>query len=204
LLTISRHETTVYHIIYLPGGRRLVTSSRNCTVRTWNVENCEEEGMRMEHVYRVWGLAVTRDGKRILNSSRDELLRVWDAETHQPIAEWAQKADIVFIASSPDDQLVASGDVEGRVVIREMKEGDRIKHAIETSHTDRVVTISLSPDETKLASVSLDGTVRFWATDSGDPIGEPLEHEGDANPVAFSPSGEFAACGGRIGKLSIW
>jgi WD40 repeat protein len=101
----------------------------------------------------VMGLAVTKDGKRILSGGRDMVLRVWDVETHQPIAEWGGHARFIHcIAMSPDDQLVASGDSKGRIVIREMnlKEDGRIKHVIETGW--RSNSICFSPDGTKLAS----------------------------------------------------
>jgi WD40 repeat protein len=62
-------------------------------------------------------------------------------------------APISCIATSPDDQLVASGDNKGRIVIREMnlKEDGRIKLAIETGPCN-VTSICFSPDGTKLAS----------------------------------------------------
>jgi WD40 repeat protein len=293
LLTISGHENTVYGIVYLPGGGRLVTCSDDHTVKIWDLENGEQEGRAMHHRGTTgWaqGLAVTRDGKRILSSASDMVLRVWDAETHQPIAEWGgHEGGILCIVVSPDDQLVASGDRQGRIVIREMKEDGQMKHAIETvrgdvnsicfspdgtklasghddnmirvfdvesgdlilgpiqghtkqvysviwsldgsrlftaswdhsirlwdsetgeaigdpwlGHTDFINSLSLSPDGTKLTSASLDKTVRFWGTESGDPIGEPLQHGNRVWVAAFSPSGEFIACGEESGKVSIW
>ncbi|KAF8837901.1 WD40 repeat-like protein [Paxillus ammoniavirescens] len=291
-LTISAHENSVCGIVYLPDGR-LVTCSDDETVRIWDLENGEQEGMTMEHGgYAGWvrGLAVTGDGKRILSGSPDNLLRVWDVETQQPIAEWGgHEGTVHCIVISPDDQLVASGDGRGRIIIRETKEDGQPKHVIETvpgdvnsicfspdgtklasghddwsirvfdvengnlivgpiqghthwvnsivwsldgsrfftasadhsirlwdsetgeaigdpwtGHINYVNTMSLSPDGTKLASGSSDDTVRFWGADSGEPIGEPLLHGKDVWVVTFSPSGEFVACGGEDGKVSIW
>ncbi|KAF8834608.1 WD40 repeat-like protein [Paxillus ammoniavirescens] len=73
-----------------------------------------------------------------------------------------------------------------------------------TGHTREVASLSLSPKGTKLASGSLDNTVRFWVACSGDPIGHPLQHEIDQFGVAFSPSGDFVASGGKDLKISIW
>ncbi|KIJ13695.1 hypothetical protein PAXINDRAFT_13451 [Paxillus involutus ATCC 200175] len=289
LLTIPGHEGSVRSMAYLPHGGRLVSCSSDGTVRIWDVENGEQEGISMVHDGWIWGLAVTRDGKRILSGGQDEVLRVWDVETHQAIAEWRHEAAIFCVAVSPDDQLLASGDRQGRIVIRETDENGQTKHAIETvpgdvnsicfspdgtklasghddwsirvfdvengdlilgpieghtkrvnsvvwsfdgsrlftasgdnsirfwdaetgettrepstGHTQDIITISLSPDGTKLISASSDNTVRFWGTDSGDPIGEPLQHEKGLYAVAFSPSGEFAACSEDSGKISIW
>ncbi|KIJ13541.1 hypothetical protein PAXINDRAFT_117028 [Paxillus involutus ATCC 200175] len=71
-------------------------------------------------------------------------------------------------------------------------------------HTNYVNSLSLSPDGRRLASTSLDQTVRFWDAHSGDPIEQPLQHQGGLWVVTFSPSGEFVACGGTDGKISIW
>ncbi|KIJ10875.1 hypothetical protein PAXINDRAFT_16158, partial [Paxillus involutus ATCC 200175] len=121
LRTISTHDD--WHsgiaagIAYLPGEERLVTCSPSYgTVRIWNVENGEQEGMEMEHGSWVEGFAVTKDGRRMLSGDEHGLLKVWDLETHQPIAEWGgHEAIITCIAMSRDDQLVASGDNKGRI-----------------------------------------------------------------------------------------
>ncbi|KIK79373.1 hypothetical protein PAXRUDRAFT_281757 [Paxillus rubicundulus Ve08.2h10] len=73
-----------------------------------------------------------------------------------------------------------------------------------TRHTGAVTSLSVSPDGTKLASTSFDQTVRFWDARSGDPAEQALQHERSLCAVAFSPSGEFVACGGYDEKVSIW
>ncbi|KAF8840902.1 WD40 repeat-like protein [Paxillus ammoniavirescens] len=71
-----------------------------------------------------------------------------------------------------------------------------------TGHTNNVTSLSLSPDGTKLASASWDKTIRYWDTQSGKPIEHPPQQENFLSAVAFSPSGEFVACGDN--KVSIW
>jgi WD40 repeat protein len=86
----------------------------------------KQEGTSMVHEGWVYALAVTRDGKRILSGGEDKRIRVWDVETHELIEEWASHTgDICCIALSPDDRLAASGDVDGKIVIREMKRAER-------------------------------------------------------------------------------
>ncbi|KIK76551.1 hypothetical protein PAXRUDRAFT_18120 [Paxillus rubicundulus Ve08.2h10] len=176
LLTISAHGGCVSVIAYLPGEARFVTCSDDGTVRVWNIENGEQEGMAMEHDGPVWALAVTRDGKTIQSGGDDQVLRVWDVETHQPIADWGgHGAGIFSIDMSPDDQLVASGDFEGRIVIREMDLNDgRIKHAIETD-SGVVNSICFSPDGAKLASGHDDNMIRVFDVENGDLILGPIE-----------------------------
>jgi hypothetical protein len=70
---------------------------------------------------------------------QDKRIRVWDVETHELIEEWEShtQSGIYCIAMSPDDQLAASGGNNGEIVIREIEEGGRIKHAINAGHTVR-------------------------------------------------------------------
>ncbi|KAF9232872.1 WD40-repeat-containing domain protein [Melanogaster broomeanus] len=129
---ISAHEDTICGIAYLPGGERVVTCSADNTVKIWNTENGEQEGTSMKHDGKVLGLAITRDGKRILSggSGKDQRIRVWDVETQECIEEWESgPGEILYIAISPDGQLAASGDRKGKVLIREMTEGDDVASA---------------------------------------------------------------------------
>jgi WD40 repeat protein len=71
-------------------------------------------------------------------------IRVWDVETHEAIEEWGTHMGSIWcIAMSPDDQLAASGDANGKIVIREMKEGGEIKQSIDAGNFG-VLTLLLS------------------------------------------------------------
>ncbi|KIJ08057.1 hypothetical protein PAXINDRAFT_43158, partial [Paxillus involutus ATCC 200175] len=208
LLTISAHEDPVCGIAYLPGGGQLVTCSDDKTVRIWDMENGKQDGMAMEHGdITDWtlGLAVTRDGRRILSSGPDNVLRVWDVETQQSIAEWdGHEGTILCIVVSPDDQLVASGDRQGRIIIRETKEDGQTKHAIETVPGD-VNSICFSPDGTKLASGHDDNMIRVFDVESGDLILGPIEgHTHNVNSVIWSLDGSRLFTASWDHSIRLW
>ncbi|KAF8836083.1 WD40 repeat-like protein [Paxillus ammoniavirescens] len=196
LLTISEHEGAVNGIAYLPGEEHLVTCSLHSTIRIWNLENGEQEGMEMEHGGWAKGYAVTKDGKRILSGGLDKVLRVWDMEMHQLMAEWGVTTKGGL---SLGDELGGLGGRTNQACDQDWFACDPL-----TGHTAFVNSISLSPDGTKLASASSDRTIHFWGTDSSDPIGGPLQHEESLQVITFSPSGEFVACSKHSGKVSIW
>ncbi|KAF9231161.1 quinon protein alcohol dehydrogenase-like superfamily [Melanogaster broomeanus] len=173
LLTISAHESIIYGIAYLLGGERLVTCSRDGTVKQWNLENGEQEGTLMEHDGSVRAVAVTKDGKWIVSGGAEKRLRVWDVETHQSMAEWAGHGDIRCFALSPDGQLVTSGDYGGRIIIRGMEEGTEIKHSISTGN--RVCSVCFSPNGKMLASGHWDHAIRVFDVESGNLILGPMQ-----------------------------
>ncbi|KAF8837553.1 WD40 repeat-like protein [Paxillus ammoniavirescens] len=206
LLTMSGYEDSVNGIAYLSGGGLVCSSEK--TVKTWNVETGEQEGMAMEHDGLVLGLTVTRDGKKILSGGEDRVLRVWDVETHQPVAEWGgHEADIWCIVMSADDQLVASGDSQGRIVIREMsdlKENGRIKHTIDTGPRS-VYSICFSPDGTKLASAHDDDMIRVFDVENGDLIlGTIKGHTHWVNCVVWSLDGSQLFTASCDHSIRLW
>ncbi|KAF9233554.1 hypothetical protein BU15DRAFT_80004 [Melanogaster broomeanus] len=220
LVTISGHEDSIFGIVYLPGGERLVTCSYDKTVRIWNVESGEQEGTSMAHNHRVACLAVTRDGKRILSGGDDKIIRVWDVETHDCIEDWGgNRGAIECIAVSPDDRLVASGDREGQINIRDMKEGGRVKNSI-LLKSGILRSVCFSPNGEKLACGSYNNNgIRVFDVARGELVLGPIEgHGGDVSCVIWSLDGSqlFSAShdytircwnsetGDQIGKPWTW
>ncbi|KAF8839957.1 WD40 repeat-like protein, partial [Paxillus ammoniavirescens] len=152
----------------------------------WDAETGEQEGTSMEHKGRVYGLAVTRDGKRILSGGLDQRIKVWDVETHEIInEEWRSHTDwILCIAMSPDDQLAASGDCSGKLLIRETKESGlgEIKHSIGAGRPVR--SLCFSPNGEKLACavgdfVGKPGVIHVYDVDSGKLVLGPIKGHKD-------------------------
>ncbi|KAF8836008.1 WD40 repeat-like protein [Paxillus ammoniavirescens] len=180
LMTMSGHEEEIQKIAYLPGGERIVTCSWDKTVRIWNVETGEQEGTTMEHEGWVEGLAVTRDGKRVLSGGEDKRIRVWDVETHELIEEWENDTGVIWcIAVSPDDQLAATGNGRGNIVVREMKESRRIRHSIKAG--SGVISLCFSPNGEKLAcavgriTINEGGAIHVYDVESGEFVLGPIK-----------------------------
>jgi WD40 repeat protein len=71
------------------------------------------------------------------------------------------------VAFSPDGQTVASGGVDGKVVVWNVEKGPPIQ--VVAAHGDEVTGLAFSrPDGRLLASASYDGTVRLWDVSTGE------------------------------------
>ncbi len=67
------------------------------------------------HVDRVNAVALTADGRRGASCSRDRSVRVWDLQSADQIAAFTFDSALRSIALSPRDDILAVGDVAGRV-----------------------------------------------------------------------------------------
>jgi WD40 repeat protein len=83
-LVLAGHSDYVEGGAFLPGGRRIVTVSRDRTTRLWDAESGENVLVLHEHGYPVTCVAVSPDGTRIATGAgamedRQSLVRIWAA-----------------------------------------------------------------------------------------------------------------------------
>lgn len=102
---------------------------------------------------------------------------------------------------SPDQRTLASGGLDGRVMLWTVPEGLRIRTL--EKHTDVVRAVAFSPDGRFLASVDRAGLLCLWNVTSGR-LEKILSLEMPLWSVAFSPNGQYLVAGGEGGLLRMW
>lgn len=76
------HSALVECVALSAGGTRVVSGSRDETVRVWDVETGEPVGDAMRgHSEVVLNVALSPDGRRVASGSADGTMRVWDVDT---------------------------------------------------------------------------------------------------------------------------
>ncbi|KIO00850.1 hypothetical protein M404DRAFT_71678, partial [Pisolithus tinctorius Marx 270] len=69
----------VNSVAFSPDGKRIVSGSRDNTVRVWDVEGAVQIGTPLEgHIDVVRSVAFSPDEKRIASGSWDNTVRVWE------------------------------------------------------------------------------------------------------------------------------
>lgn len=72
------HTSTVTGLAYHPGGNVLVSSSKDRTLRLWNLQSGGTYKSLEGHTTWVQGVALVRKGTLALSVSADRSVRVWD------------------------------------------------------------------------------------------------------------------------------
>jgi len=106
------------------------------------------------------------------------------------------EAEVTSVDFSSDGEFLASGSVDGTVIIWKLADGS-ILHRL-TGHTEAVNDVSFSPDSSLLLSGSNDMTARLWNVADGSEL-KVLESRllGRVLHVSFSPTGLLASLGGH-------
>lgn len=76
-LTLEGHTKAVYGVAFAPDGKRIVTASKDNTVRVWDAATGKELLKLEGHTGSLIGVAFAPDGQRIVTASDDKTARVW-------------------------------------------------------------------------------------------------------------------------------
>src|SRR4029077_9446383 len=90
------HDGPVDTVAFSPDSARLVTASRDKTVRLWDVKTCKEIGERMRHDDAVFNAIFSPDGSKVLSVGWDRAAYLWNGQPRNwpgeklPISERAR------------------------------------------------------------------------------------------------------------------
>jgi WD40 repeat protein len=160
------HEGDVTCVAF--AGGRLVSGSRDQTVRVWDVEAAAELACLRGHDGDVTCVASAPDGRYFATGSADRTVRLW---LWLAGGGWPWRTlrghggSISGLAVSPDGRRVASGSRDWTVRVWDTETGAAV--ACLRGHQKRVSGVAFSPDGRLLASGSWDETVRLWDVASG-------------------------------------
>ncbi|KIN97133.1 hypothetical protein M404DRAFT_37720, partial [Pisolithus tinctorius Marx 270] len=204
---LQGHASEVQSVAFSPDGKRIVSGSRDKTVRVWDVEGGVQIGNPLEgHSDGVYSVAFSPDGKRIVSGSEDNTGRVWDVEGGVQIGSPLEgHTDPVYsVAFSPEGKRIVSGSGDNTVRVWDVEGGVQIGSSLE-GHTDEVFSVSFSPNGKRIVSGSRDRTVRVWDVEGGVQIGSPLEgHASSVISVAFFPDGKRIVSGSEDNTVRVW
>src|SRR4051795_4470455 len=80
-VTLDGHTKGVAYVRLSADEKRLLSASRDGTIKVWNVESDKETLALRGHTDSVLGLAPSADGKRLFSASVDKTIKGWDLET---------------------------------------------------------------------------------------------------------------------------
>ena len=209
LVARSSHDeyATVHCVRFSPDGKRIVSASRDKTVKVWDAESGQETLTLKGHTDGVLSVGFSPDGKRIVSGSHDKTVKVWDAQTGQEMLTIVRghSDPVRSVSFSPDGNRIVSGSYS------EVKVWDAASGQ-EPLTLDGSSYASFSPDGKRIISGGGGGTVKVRDAQTGQ---EALALEGlgrEVTSMCFSADGRRIVCGSirlddrakEIGIVTVW
>lgn len=193
-------------------GSLLATATQDGSIQIWSLVTGERSLALAEHPAPVNVVRFIDGDRRLVSMDRAGHVRVWDARA-LPLGERGSLSvdpGTFDIALSPDEQLMALGNVGGPASLWDAATGERRFEL--SGATGAIYRVDFSPDGRAVAGVGYDNRLHVWDTATGEEIlSVPAHGTGVAGrlfqgtlDVAFSPDGSRLATAGADGLAKVW
>ncbi len=206
------HEDVVRALAFSPDGKRLISGGADNTAVVWDVEQKRQIQHLVGHSTPVISVAFSRDGTRAVTGGEDETLRLWNVADGRMTAEMTEhrerarpkdgeqkilKGDVRSIAVSPTEDLIASGDANGFILLSDSVTGKFLRVLASPRGmlgAAGIDGLSFSPDGRWLHAASQEEGCLVLETATGSE-----QYEGKLRPKLVSKydGAKRAQCNGR-------
>ncbi len=146
--------------------------------------------------------AYSRDGRHLAVGC-SLWVRVYETEGWTEVKKLEGHAvQVMGVAFSPDGRSIASGDLQGDVVLWDFAAGRAEKTF--KAHAAGVVSLGFAPDGRTFVSASQDGTARVWSFPDGAERRGIQTGQGTLLAAALSPDGALLATAGEDDTVKVW
>ncbi|KAK6540639.1 hypothetical protein TWF694_008033 [Orbilia ellipsospora] len=200
---LEGHTDYVTAIAFSPNGKLLASTSRDTTIKLWNVATGGSLSKVLKgHSHWVTCVAFSVNGKQLLSGSRDKRVILWELRSKTSSKTLGRHQDrVTSVAFAPEGELLASASSDLTIMVWDSS--GALAHTLR-GHTDIIQSISFSADGKQLASASDDKIINRWDTGSGLLLESLKGHTGNISSVAFSPNDTHLASGSWDGTVKLW
>jgi WD40 repeat protein len=164
----NSHTRRILSLAFCPDGNFVASSSRDETIRLWNLET-KEVYILGGHDNQVHSIAFSPDGQTLASGGFDNKLKLWDIQTQKCVHTFEEHEDrILCVAFHPDGIGLASGGHDKKIRLWSISNKKCIR--ILEGHKGAIESIVFCPKGGILVSSSQDQTIKIWDTWVGECI----------------------------------
>ena len=187
---LTGHTGNVWSLKFTPDSKYLISSGSDSTILQWTIGE-QTPSTITKATSNIKAIDLDQNGLKIAGGTEDGKLIIWNRNQTIPALVLTEEKDnpIYAVRFNKKGTLLATGDIQGAVVIWDMKTKQKIITL--TGHDARINDIQFSNDDKMMATASYDGKVQLWET--ADFNAQPIvlsDHTSWVWSIAFNPDGD--------------
>jgi WD40 repeat protein len=194
ILRLDDHTDSVTSVAFSPDGELIVSGSRDCTIRVWDVATGDIISGPFEgHTGAVTCVTFSPDGKQIISGSEDRTIRIWDVWTGKTVCQPSQghTDSVLCVVCSPNGRYIASGSEDKTIQLWDARTGEIVSTPF-LGHKSGVVSIAFLGKEVVSCSNGRNNEAfRCWDLDTGNSVLSHFNQDTEVYPMAVSPDGKL-------------
>lgn len=208
---VSGHTDNVEAIQFSPDGQRLVSASRDKTVKVWDVStlrNPGRQGVQLIHTLhghtdRVHSCAFSPTGQQIASGSIDRTVCLWDAQSGSLLHTLYGHTNAVrSVTFSRDGSILASSSYDHVIRFWDTQTGTLLD-TLSTWET-AILAMDFHPQLDWLALGANDHTLRLWDRQNKRLLTILRGHTNSVEALEFSPDGRLLVSASTDETLKLW
>lgn len=211
LQTIKAHALAIQGLHLSSDGKQLVTSSRDRTVKVWDLGSGKETQTIKGLPTDPHSVLFLPDSKQVAIPSGDwkkdkkmfvgeiRLVEVASGKVARTLT--GHGGFIKSLALSGDGKKLVSGSEDKTAIVWDLTTGKEAQ--VLKGHGEVVLAVAISHDGSKVATACQDKTVKVWDAGNGKELHTLKGFDREVTSVAFAPDGKLAAASADA-TIKIW
>ena len=157
----ATHTGAIFHAVISPDETLMATSSRDGTLRFWNLKTMGNYGKVMNHDVEAWKGVFSPDQTKFACFTSNSEIGIWDIETGILTHSFIKHENpVTMTAFSKDGQFLYSGSTNGQIHKWKLNESSRLP--ILFTHDHKLLNIQVDQKTGLVVTSAEDGTVKVW------------------------------------------
>ena len=199
------HEQGVRALVLSPDGSRLISGSRDQTIRVWDVAGNQPCRILHGHEEGIAALAIEPISGYLFSGSWDKTIKAWDLETGEVVHTLTgHEGPVLALGIIRSTGQVVSSGPDGSIRIWDAASGAEERRLQNFSRS--VFNLAITPDEKYVLCVGYDESVKIIDLESGALARQLKGHRENAagDGIAITEDGRFALSASFDETVKIW
>ncbi|ETO32884.1 hypothetical protein RFI_04233 [Reticulomyxa filosa] len=198
---LEGHSDAITSIQYSPDCRTAVSSSKDLTIRIWDMESRKEIQKIVGHTDVVNQARYSPDGKHILSCSADKTIRIWDVTSGKMLKHFELENNVTDAQYSSNGHMVAACSSGGYIQFWDLN-SDQVLSEFKIRAPD-IQSITFSPDDSMILGCFKDKMIRLLNIKSKEE--KVFEgHSNSVNMAQYSPNKRIILSCSSDKTIRIW